>query len=329
LAAAFYLNLWGEQVSVFERADRPGGLLMYGVPAMKLDKDVVLAAVRRLEQAGVEFKTNSEVGEKVSADWLLASYDAVVICTGAPVARMPNIPGGDLPGVLPAMTYLTYATRRLLDAETARQPHLEATDKDVFVIGNGDTATDCVATAVRQRARSITQLYYRDQPPAQRGARNPWPLYPNILRTDYGQQEAAAVYGNDPREYRKDIVAALADNQGELEAVLVADVEWCKDSQGLMRPHHIAGSEQRRLTQMVLVATGFKGPERGVLDQLGIKPDARGNARGTAPGSHAADRRGVFVAGDVHRGPSLVVWALKEGRDAAQECHEYLQTLDL
>jgi glutamate synthase (NADPH/NADH) small chain len=324
LAAAYYLNALGEQVTVFEGADRPGGLLMYGVPAMKLGKDVVLRVVQRLEAAGIEFKLESPVGDTVDAEWLLEQFDALVLCTGAPLPRMPNIEGGTLKGFYPAMLYLTYATKRLLDPHFPAQAELEATGKDVFVVGNGDTATDCVATALRQGARSLTQLYYRNKPPIGRGPRNPWPLYPRVLKTDYGQQEAIALFGCDPREYARNIIAAKGDANGSVESVLVADVEWHKDAEGLLRPHCLPADARWRPAQLVLIATGFAGPDRRLLKLLGLETDVRGNVATQRSDSYATSRRRVFVAGDAHRGSSLVVWALKEGRDAARQCHQYL-----
>jgi glutamate synthase (NADPH/NADH) small chain len=234
---------------------------------------------------------------------------------------MPSIPGCGLQGFMPAMDYLTEATRCLLDD---RQPAaaLDAMDKDVFIVGQGDTANDCVATAVRQGARSITQLYYRAQPPLERPANNSWPLYPRVLKTDYGQIEYAQTYGKDPREYLVDLTGVVGDAQDRVSAVRISKVEWVSVN-GRSQMQHIEGTEELRPAQMVLIATGYAGPEDTLVKALSLETTGRNTVK-TPEGGYDTSAHAVFTAGDMRRGQSLVVWAIREGRDAAQQCHEFL-----
>ncbi|MDR2587030.1 MAG: glutamate synthase subunit beta [Coriobacteriales bacterium] len=314
LACAEHLNQLGETVTVFERADRPGGLLTYGIPNMKLDKGIVARRVDIMQKEGVRFELGAEVGVDVPLASLLSEYDALVLCGGATQARMLAVPGGDLLGVAPAVTYLTNATRRLIDEGFEGEEHLNAEDKDVFIIGGGDTGNDCVATAIRQGARSVTQFEITPKPVETRAADNPWPLWPRVFKTDYGQYEAIEVFGHDPREFETSVAEVVGDEQGRVEAVRAMRYRN-------FRP--IEGTDETRPAGLVLIAMGFTGPERTLVDALELATDTRSNIR-TAPGSYATSLPSVFSAGDMRRGQSLVVWALMEGRQAAEECHVFL-----
>ncbi|MDR2492862.1 MAG: glutamate synthase subunit beta [Coriobacteriales bacterium] len=325
LACADVLNQLGEDVVVFERAERPGGLLMFGIPNMKLDKQVVLRRIAVMEEEGVIFKNGFEVGRDIPVQELLGSFDAVVLCGGATVARMPDIAGTGLAGVVPAVRYLTNATRLLLDGTATEEGDtLNARDKDVIIIGGGDTGTDCVATALRQGAKSIAQFEITPKPCAERAPDNPWPLWPRVFKTDYGQHEAAAVFGEDPREYEISAKELVGGSVGEVVAVKTVRYEWVT-SNGRFGPREIEGSEAVRNAGLVLVAMGFLGPERTLIDALGLDTDPRGNIK-TPEGSYQTSQEAVFAAGDMRRGQSLVVWSLMEGRDAAAECHAYLDS---
>jgi glutamate synthase (NADPH/NADH) small chain len=314
LSCAEHLNQLGEQVTVFERADRPGGLLTYGIPNMKLDKAVVARRVEIMKAEGVRFETGAEVGTDVPLSRLLDEYDALVLCGGATQARTLAVPGGDLIGVAPAVTYLTHATRRLVDEGFLGAEHLDAADKDVFVVGGGDTGNDCVATAIRQGARSVTQFEITPKPPCARAADNPWPLWARVFKTDYGQYEAIEVFGADPREFETSVVEIMGDERGRVKAVRAMRYKNFKP---------LVGTEELRPAGLVLIAMGFLGPERALLDALELERDPRGNVK-TAPGSYATSLASVFSAGDMRRGQSLVVWALMEGRQSAEECHAFL-----
>ncbi|MDR2355295.1 MAG: glutamate synthase subunit beta [Clostridiales Family XIII bacterium] len=320
LACAELLNRLGNSVTVFERADRPGGLLMYGIPNMKLDKALVLARVALLEEEGVQFVLSTEVGGDYPAPALVKDFDAVVLCAGATQERLIDVPGSGLTGVVTAVRFLTAATKGLLDGtRDASAP--SAAGKDVIVVGGGDTGTDCVATSVRQGARSITQLEIMPQPPEKRAPGNPWPLWAKVQKTDYGQQEAIAVFGADPREYLTTVKEITGAN-GCVNGVKTVCVEWARQD-GRMIPREIAGTERRRPAQLVLTAMGFTGPERALIDRLDLRTDSRGNVA-TEGDSHKSSLLSVFAAGDVRRGPGLVVWGIVEGRRAARRCNEYL-----
>ncbi|MEZ5498198.1 MAG: glutamate synthase subunit beta [Steroidobacteraceae bacterium] len=323
LAAAAQLNRAGHEVSVLERADRPGGLLMYGIPNMKLDKhDVVLRRIKLLEDEGIKFICNADVGENVEARLLLRDFDATVICTGATAARDLPVPGRELPGVHLAMTYLTDSTRALLAGGPAGVT-ISAKDKDVIVIGGGDTGTDCVGTAMRQGCRSVTQFEIMPRPPDERAEDNPWPEWPRVYRLDYGQEEAAARFGADPRRYLTTVQKFIGNKAGEVSELATVAVEWRKAADGRLQPAAVAGSERRQPAQLVLLAMGFTGPESGLPSDLGLETDERSNLRADY-GVYATNVKGVFAAGDCRRGQSLVVWAIHEGRQAARECDRYL-----
>jgi glutamate synthase (NADPH/NADH) small chain len=322
LCAAAQLNRAGHHVTVFERADRVGGLLMYGIPNMKLDKALVQRRVDQLAAEGVNFVTRTEVGVNYDPRRLLVNHDAVVLCTGATRPRDLPVEGRDLKGVYFAMDYLTANTRSLLDARR-NGGYIDAAGKDVVVIGGGDTGTDCCGTALRQGCRSLVQLEILPRPPRERAPDNPWPEWPKVYRLDYGQEEAAALFGADPRVYLTTVKKFLGDSAGHVAGVRTVEIAWEKDSQGRFVPKEVPGSERERPAQLVLLAMGFLGPEQPLLEQLGVERDARTNIK-AEHGRFQTSLKGVFAAGDCRRGQSLVVWAFNEGRGAACECDRYL-----
>jgi glutamate synthase (NADPH/NADH) small chain len=322
LCAAAQLNRAGHDVTVFERADRVGGLLMYGIPNMKLDKALVQRRVDQLAAEGVNFVTRTEVGVNYDPRRLLANYDAVILCTGATRPRDLPVEGRDLKGIYFAMDYLTANTRSLLDARR-NGGYIDAAGKDVVVIGGGDTGTDCCGTVLRQGCRSLVQLEILPRPPRERAPDNPWPEWPKVYRLDYGQEEAAALFGADPRVYLTTVKKFLGDSAGHVAGVRTVEITWEKDSQGRFVPKEVPGSERERPAQLVLLAMGFLGPEQSLLDQLGVERDTRTNIK-AEHGHFQTSLKGVFAAGDCRRGQSLVVWAFNEGRGAARECDRYL-----
>ncbi len=323
LTAAAQLNKAGHWVTVFERADRPGGLLTYGIPNMKLDKQKVVGRrLDLLEAEGVKFVCNVEVGKDLPAATLLKDFDAVVLCTGATRPRDLPIEGRDLQGIHFAMDFLTGNTQSLLDGEL-KDSFINAAGKDVVIIGGGDTGTDCVGTALRHRCQSVTQLEIAPRPPLERAADNPWPEYPKTYHLDYGQEEAVAEFGNDPREYLTSATRFEGDDRGHVAAVHTVSVRWEQNESGRFAPQPVPGTETVRPAQLVLLAMGFLGPEQPLLDALGLERDPRSNVQ-TPAGQYATSIPGVFAAGDCRRGQSLVVWAFKEGRGAARECDAYL-----
>ena len=318
LACATQLNRAGHQVTVFERADRIGGLLMYGIPNMKLDKSVVQRRVDLLAAEGVRFVTSCEVGKDMPARKLREDFDAVVLCGGAtkPNDFFAKTEGRNLKGILFAMEFLHANTKSLLDSQHRDGNSISAKDKDVIVIGGGDTGTDCVGTSLRHGCRSILQLEIVPMPPVGRAVDNPWPQWPKIYRLDYGQEEAKALFGDDPRQYAIQTTKFVGDSSNNLKEIHTVRVEWVKDN-GRTVPRNVPGSEQVFPAQLILLAMGFSGPENQLLDQLGVEKDPRTNAK-TAPGKFSTSIEGVFAAGDMRRGQSLVVWAIGEGRAAAQ-----------
>jgi glutamate synthase (NADPH/NADH) small chain len=323
LAAAAQLNRAGHAVTVLERADRPGGLLMYGIPNMKLDKRaVVLRRIEILEREGVKFLCNANVGENVEAQLLLRDFDAIVVCTGATQPRDLPVEGRSLAGVHFAMDYLTANTQALLDGGADQSP-IHARGKDVVVIGGGDTGTDCVATAMRHGCRSLTQIEILPRPPDDRAEDNPWPEWPKVYKMDYGQEEAAARFGSDPRMYQTTVKKFVGDAKGAVKELVTVQIKWEKNAAGQFVPVEQAGTERTLPAQLVLLAMGFLGPEQSLLKDLGTEVDARSNVR-AEHGRFATSIKGVFAAGDCRRGQSLVVWAINEGRGAARECDRYL-----
>jgi glutamate synthase (NADPH/NADH) small chain len=349
LSAAAQLNKVGHLVTVFERADRPGGLLMYGIPNMKLDKqEVVLRRLKVLEAEGVKFVCNTEVGGVVArasrpcederksathgqdarattiypAEKLLKEFDAVILATGATKPRDLPIPGRELKGIHFAMDFLTANTKSILDAHK-NGDFISADGKDVVVIGGGDTGTDCVGTSMRHGCKSLVQLEIMEQPPRERAANNPWPEWPKTYKLDYGQEEAAAKFGGDPRVYLKTATKFESDANGHVKAVHVVDVAWKNNDQGVFGPQPVPGSEKVLPAQLVLLAMGFLGPEQPLLEALGIERDARSNAKANFE-KYTTNVPKVFACGDCRRGQSLVVWAFNEGRGAARECDRFL-----
>jgi glutamate synthase (NADPH/NADH) small chain len=322
LACADLLNRAGHLVTVFERADRIGGLLVYGIPNMKLDKGVVERRVSLLAAEGITFVTNAAVGREVPADKLKAEYDAVVLCGGATAARELPVEGRDLVGIHLAMEFLHKNTKSLLDSNLQDGTGVSAKDHDVVVIGGGDTGTDCVGTSIRHGARSVTQLEILPRPPDERAADNPWPQWPKTLKTDYGQEEAKALWGKDPRTFAVLTKRFLDDGQGRVKALETVQVEWKKGPDGRFGPQEVPGTSRTIPADLVLLALGFVGPEKPVVTQLGVKLDERGNV--WTDGNKMTSVPGVFAAGDMARGQSLVVWAIREGREAAQAVDRFL-----
>ena len=324
LACADQLNQAGHTVTVFERADRVGGLLMYGIPNMKLDKRYVQRRVDLMAAEGVKFVTSTEVGVNYPAENLTKEFDAVVLCGGAtkPNDFFGKTEGRNLKGLHFAMEFLHANTKSLLDSQHADGKYLSAKGKDVIVIGGGDTGTDCVGTSLRHGCKSLMQLEIVPMPPYQRATDNPWPQWPKIYRMDYGQEEAEALWGADPRKYSIQTTKFLGDEAGNVTAIETMQVEWVKNN-GRALPQNVPGSEKRHPAQLVLFALGFSGPENQLLDKLGVEKDPRSNAK-AEHGKYATSVKGVFAAGDMRRGQSLVVWAINEGRGAARECDRYL-----
>lgn len=323
LAAAAQLNRVGHQVTVYERADRPGGLLMYGIPNMKLDKEqVVLRRIKLLEDEGVKFVCNTEVGKDITAQQLMDEHDAVILCTGATKPRDLPIEGRDLQGIYFAMDFLTGNTKAVLDRHK-NGSFISAEGKDVVIIGGGDTGTDCVGTSVRHGCNSVVQLEILPKPPETRAPNNPWPEWPKVYKLDYGQEEAAAKFGADPRVYTTTATKFEGDDKGRVKAVHTVVVEWLKDEQGRFTPKPVPGTEKVVPTQLVLLAMGFLGPEQPLLDSLGLERDGRSNVKAEHE-KYTTSLPGVFAAGDCRRGQSLVVWAINEGRGVARECDRYL-----
>ncbi len=319
LAAAAQLNSVGHHVRVYEREDRVGGLLMYGIPNMKLDKQVVARRVNLLRAEGVEFTTGCAVGDggkgTLSSLELSRNHDALLLATGATLARDLPIEGRELTGVHFAMEFLTDNTRSLIEGGS---PSILAEGKDVIVIGGGDTGTDCIGTSLRQACKSLTNFELFPRPPSRRAANNPWPTWPRIFRVDYGHEESANKFGQDPRVYSISSKSFVANGNGTLRGIRTVDVAF-RDG----RFEEIPGSEREWKADLVFLSMGFLGPEHAASDPLGIEYDARSNYA-AEHGKYATSVDGVFAAGDCRRGQSLVVRAIHEGREAAREIDRYL-----
>jgi len=323
ISAAAQLNKAGHEVTVFERADRPGGLLMYGIPNMKLDKqEVVLRRLKVLEDEGVKFVCNTEVGKNLPAEKLLQEFDAVILATGATKPRDLPIPGRELKGIHFAMDFLTANTKSILDSHK-NGDFISADGKDIVVIGGGDTGTDCVGTSIRHGCKSLVQVEILPKPPLERAKDNPWPEWPKTYKLDYGQEEAAAKFGADPRVYLTTATKFEGDADGHVKAVHLVQIEWTKNDKGQFVPKNVPGTEKVLPAQLVLLAMGFLGPEQPLLEALGIERDARSNAKADFE-KYTTNLPKVFAAGDCRRGQSLVVWAFNEGRGAARECDRFL-----
>jgi glutamate synthase (NADPH/NADH) small chain len=323
LAAADQLNQTGHSVTVYERSDRIGGLLTYGIPNMKLDKGVVQRRLDLMAAEGVQFVTRADVGKNVDPKELVAQNDAVLLATGATKPRDLPIPGRSLRGVHFAMEFLSANTASLLDSHHADGKFISAKGKRVVVIGGGDTGCDCIGTSLRHDCSKLVNFELLDQPPAERAKDNPWPQWPRIFRSDYGHEEAAEKFGNDPRTYNILSKEFVDDGQGNLTGIRTVRVAW-KVENGKMNMTEIPGSEEIIGADLVLLAMGFLGPEQYVSELLGIETDARSNYK-AEHGRFATSIPGVFAAGDCRRGQSLVVWAINEGRGAARAIDIFLR----
>ena len=317
LATAMQLNKRGHQVTVFERSDRIGGLLMYGIPNMKMEKWVIDRRVDLMKEEGIEFVTNANVGENISAQQILKDYDKVVLCCGASNPRDIKVPGRDANGIYFAVDFLSRTTKSLLDSNFRDNKFINVKNKRVIVIGGGDTGNDCVGTSIRLGCKSVTQLEMMPKPSETRLPNNPWPEWPKVLKTDYGQEEAIAVFGSDPRIYQTTVKEFIKDAKGNLKKAVLVKLEAKKDEKtGRMNMVPIEGSEKEVACDIVLIAAGFLGAQSYVADAFGVKLNARTNVN-TEAGKYQTNVEKVFTAGDMHRGQSLVVWAIREGREAA------------
>ncbi len=318
LACADMLNQMGHKVTVFERSDRPGGLLMYGIPNMKLDKSVVERRIKLMEDEGIVFKTNTEVGKNYPVVRLVDEFDAIVLCTGATKPRPLTVEGADLKGVYYAVDFLTRNTKSLLDSGFKDRSYINPEGKNVLIVGGGDTGTDCVGTAIRHGANSVKQLEIMGELSETRTDGNPWPEWPRIKKTDYGQEEAIYLTGEDPREYLTTITKIEGNEKGEVSKVHTVNVSWETGA-----PVPVPGTERVRDCDMVLIAMGFLGPEQELIDQLTLAKTPRTNIA-ASESDHKTSMIGIFAAGDCRRGQSLVVWAIREGREAAEAVDKYL-----
>ena len=323
LAAADQLNKVGHSVTVYEREDRIGGLLMYGIPNMKLDKGVIQRRLDLMAGEGVAFVTGADVGRNVDPQQLLADNDAVLLATGATKPRDLPIPGRELNGVHFAMEFLSKNTKSLLDSAHSDGAYISAQGKKVVVIGGGDTGTDCIGTSLRHGCNELVNFELLDRPPEDRADDNPWPQWPRIFRVDYGHEEAVERFGKDPREYCILSKEFVSDGKGNVKAIRAVKVQWTKVD-GRMQMQEVPGSEHLVQADLVLLAMGFLGPEHYVSELFGIKTDARSNYV-AEHGKFTTNVAGVFAAGDCRRGQSLVVWAINEGRGAARAIDIYLE----
>ena len=324
LATAMQLNKRGHKVTVFERNDRIGGLLRYGIPNMKLEKQVIDRRVKLMEEEGIEFVTNANIGVDITAEELLQKYDRVVLCCGASNPRDINAPGRDAKGIYFAVDFLKATTKSLLDSNFEDHKYIDCKGKTVMVIGGGDTGNDCVGTSIRLGAKNVIQLEMMPKAPDERAANNPWPQWPRVCKTDYGQEEAIAKFGHDPRIYTTTVSEFIKNKNGELVQAKLVKLQSKKDEKsGRMMMVPIEGSEEIIDVDIVLIAAGFLGSQKYVTDAFKVNINGRTNVD-TAPGKYQTSVPNVFTAGDMHRGQSLVVWAIREGREAAKAVDESL-----
>lgn len=329
LACADQLNKAGHLVTVYERADRIGGLLTYGIPNMKMEKHVVQRRVDLMAEEGVEFVVNTEIGKDIAAAELHQNFDAVVICTGATNPRDLNVEGRELNGVHFAMEFLGPNTKNILDNANGKVQngpigdYISAKDKDVIVIGGGDTGNDCLGTSMRHGCKSLNMFEILPKPPNERADDNPWPQWPKIFRTDYGHEESKAKFGEDPRTFLISTKKFVGDENGNLKELHTVQIEWEKDENGRFQLKEVEGTEKVWPAQLVLLSMGFLGPEETVIEQLQLDQDPRSNINAEYGRFHTSVE-GIFAAGDCRRGQSLVVWAINEGRGAARECDRWL-----
>ena len=324
LAAADQLNKAGHLVTLYERADRIGGLLMYGIPNMKLEKDVVTRRVQLMEEEGVITKTNVEIGKDISSKDLLNDFDAVVLCCGATKPRDLPIEGRQFKNIRFAMEFLGPNTKELWDVKEGKSKQFSelAKGKNVVIIGGGDTGTDCVGTSLRHGCKNVTQLEIMPRPPEERAPNNPWPEWPKTYKMDYGQEEAAKIQGEDPRQYLVTASKFEGDADGNVTGVHIHNIEWTNDN-GRFIPKKVEGTERVLDADLVLLAMGFLGPENTIVEELGLEQDARSNVKADY-GKFNTSVEKVFAAGDMRRGQSLIVWAINEGRAVARECDRFL-----
>ena len=319
LAVADQLNRRGHLVTVFERSDRIGGLLMYGIPNMKLEKRIIDRKIDVMKEEGVIFVTNADIGRDIKAEKLLKDFDRVVLACGSSNPRDIKAPGRDAKGIYFAVDFLKANTKSLLDSNFEDKAYVETKDKNVVIIGGGDTGNDCVGTAIRHGCKSVTQIEMMPKAPDTRAENNPWPEWPKICKTDYGQEEAIAVFGHDPRIYESTVKEFLKDKNGNLKAVKVVRLKWTKDAEnGRMKMEEIAGSEKELPCEVLIIAAGFLGSQKYVTDAFKVDVDGRTNVA-TAPGSFKTNVERVYTAGDMHTGQSLVVKAIRQGRECARE----------
>ena len=324
LSAANSLNKRGHEVTVYERSDRLGGLLMYGIPNMKLEKHIVERKIAIMKEEGIHFVTNANVGKDIKPEQLKKDYDAVVLACGSSNPRNIEVPGREAKGIYFAVDFLKSTTKSLLDSGLKDKKYISAKGKNVIVIGGGDTGNDCVGTSIRHGAKSVTQLEMMPKLPDERAENNPWPEWPRICKTDYGQEEAIAVFGHDPRIYQTTVKEFKMNKKGEVTKAVLVNLESKKDEKtGRMMMVPVEGSEKEIPADLVLIAAGFLGSEAYVTEAFGVKVNQRTNVE-TKPDSFATNVENVFTAGDMHRGQSLVVWAIREGRDAAREVDKQL-----
>ncbi|MEN2767113.1 glutamate synthase subunit beta [Ornithinibacillus xuwenensis] len=323
LAAAAQLNKAGHSVTVFERDDRLGGLLTYGIPEMKLPYEIVERRIRLLEREGIKFQANTEVGKDYPVKKLQEEFDAIILTGGATVHRHIEVEGNSLKGVHPAMDFLHTNTKSLLDSNLQDGNYIAATDKNVIVIGGGDTGTDCLATAVRHNCKSLTQFDIYEKKGLERDwDTNPWPQYPIIHREEYGHKEAVNKHGDDPRAYAVATKKFVGDNNGHIKEVHTINVKTRYENGKKIR-EEIPGTEKVWPADLVLIAIGFQGPEQSVLEQLSIERNANTTVKAEY-GRYTTNVDGIFAAGDMRRGQSLIVWAIHEGREVARECDRFL-----
>ena len=324
LAVADQLNQRGHLVTVYERADRIGGLLRYGIPNMKLEKHIIDRKLNVMKDEGVEFVTEANIGQNIKAKKIMDYYDAVVLAVGASNPRDINAPGRDADGIYFAVDFLTATTKSLLDSDLTDGKYISAKDKNVIVIGGGDTGNDCVGTCIRHGCKSVTQLEMMPKAPDVRSESNPWPQWPLVCKTDYGQEEAIAVFGHDPRIYTTTVKEFKKDKKGKLCKVVTVQLESKVDEatgRRMMVP--VDGTEKELPCELVLIAAGFLGTQKYLTDAFGVEVNQRTNIK-TDDGKFATNVAGVFAAGDCHTGQSLVVKAIRQGRDCAREVDKYL-----
>lgn len=324
LAVADQLNTRGHNVTVFERSDRVGGLLRYGIPNMKLEKHIIDRKLDVMREEGVEFVVNANVGADVKAKDILKEYDAVVLACGASNPRDINAPGRDANGIYFAVDFLTSTTKALLDNGLKEGTYISARDKNVVVIGGGDTGNDCVGTCIRHGCKSVTQLEMMPKAPDERAESNPWPQWPLVCKTDYGQEEAIAVFGHDPRIYTTTVKEFVKDKKGNLSKLITVSLESKVDEKtGRRMMVPVDGTEKEIPCEIVLIAAGFLGTQKYVTDAFGVELNERTNIK-TDADSYVTSVNGIFTAGDCHTGQSLVVKAIRQGRDCARAVDQYL-----